>query len=133
MQVISLNGKIYKLKLVKTEIPDENRSSFHLKTRLLLKEIYPSDIIMEEVNIPGTKLHIDFFIPLRKLVVETHGMQHYKFNGFFHKDQRDFNEGKNRDRLKVEWCQLNNFVFVELDCRSNTDEWRSTILNSFNS
>ena len=131
MLVISLDGKSHKLKLQKSDIEDNNRSSFHLKTRTLLKEIYPSDVILEEINIPATKLHIDFFIPLRKLVVEVHGLQHYYYNKFFHKSVGDFHAGRHRDSLKREFCVLNNFTFVELDCRENIDEWRKHILGAF--
>lgn len=133
MKIIGLNGKEYKLKLKEAEFSDENRSSLHLKCRSLLKEIYPSDSIFEEIGLPGTKdLTVDFIIPLRRLIIECQGRQHYHMTSFFCKTREDFNKGKIRDSQKKEWAILNGFLLVELRYDETEEEWKRKILNVFN-
>lgn len=133
MLVIGLDGKEYKLKLKEAEVDDVNRSSGHLKCRKLLKEIYPSDKVFEEIVLPGCNgIRVDFIIPLRKSIIEVQGIQHFQFSPFFHKSKADFFAGKNRDRDKIAWAELNGFRAIVLDAgRSiDLDQWKYTILNS---
>lgn len=67
-----------------------NRSKLHEKAYKLLEEFYPYDTILEEVLLPGSKdqfggrsLRADLFLPARRIIIEVHGEQHYKFNSFF--------------------------------------------------
>lgn len=131
MKVLGLDGKTYTLKLYEAEFADENRSKGHLKCRQILKDLYKSDRIFEEVELPGTKgLTADFIIPLRRLLIEVQGIQHYKFSPFFHKNKMEFEEGKNRDKLKKQWADLNNFIYLPLDYRNN-NEWKQSILLAY--
>jgi very-short-patch-repair endonuclease len=84
--------------------------------------------------LPGTKtatrkstLKADFFIPVRKLIIEVHGEQHTEFNNFFFKSKMDFYKAQARDRDKKQWCEINNFELIELFHNESIEEWRSKI------
>lgn len=126
MKVIGLDGKTHSWKL-------ENRakincSSGHQDARELIKSIFPMEVILEEVSLPGCNgMRADFYLPKRKLLIEVQGEQHYDYTPHFHGHVSGFWQSKKRDSAKKEWCQLNSIDFVELDTR-NKDEWESRIL-----
>ena len=131
MKVRGLDGKIYTMPLTGYRV-DENdlreRSNLHLLARQLLKEEYPIDNILEEVYLPGTsKLYVDFFLPLRKFMVEVQGEQHYKFNKHFHQNKASFKQSIIRDNNKRQWCRANNIYLVEFPYSETVDEWRIRI------
>ena len=112
-----------------------NRSSLHLQTRDLLKIIYPTLQILEEVPIPLRKnetLYLDFYIPMLKTAIEAHGEQHYKFVPFYHNNTMGFLKSKKRDQEKIEWCAKNNIKHIVLSYSESEDEWRKQ-LNDQNS
>ena len=99
-----------------------------------MKSVFPYDRILEEVTLVGTNsgtrkgtLRADFFIPNRNLIVEVHGEQHFKFNGFFFKDKLSFFRAKARDRDKKEWCRINDIEIVEFNYDEEIDEWRTKV------
>ena len=112
---------------------EANKSQGHLAARQLIKELYPTLQILEEVHIPITKSEygfLDFYLPLLRLAVEVNGGQHYKFNAHFHKDHRDFLYQQRRDKNKREWCSINNIKLVELDSTKDSRLWKQQILCS---
>lgn len=130
MKTIGLDGKEFKVKLSRVDTEGEHKSSGHLKCREILKKLYPSDGIFEEVIIfPG--LIVDFILPLRRLVLEVNGIQHYQMVKFFQKNLIKFNGQKSRDAAKVEWAKLNKFTLICLDTREQ-DKWEAQILDAFN-
>jgi hypothetical protein len=127
MKLKGLDGEIYQLNCKQSDVSDDNRSGGHLKCRSLIKQIFPYDVVLEEIVLPGTyNLRADFFLPLRKCIMEVHGIQHYEYNMFFHKNLRDFRKGKIRDEQKLKFCQLNNIIYLELDYRKQ-DGWAERI------
>lgn len=122
----NLNGQDVPWKLNYADtLSDRPRSSFHLKARQILQERFPTHQVLEEVAVPilpRTVLYLDFFLPLRKLAVEVHGQQHYTYNSFFHKTQRDFFQQIKNDKLKCEWCELNHIELLVLSFESE-DKW----------
>ena len=107
-----------------------NRSTYHLRARRLLSSIFPTLQILEEVPIPLRKsetLFLDFYLPLKKLCVEVHGEQHYKFIPFYHNDILGFLKAQKKYREKIEWCENNNITLVELPYNESTDEWSSRL------
>lgn len=128
MIVIGLDGKQYKW--LPKNSQKNNCSSYHLKAKELLKNLFTTDIILEEVVLPGSDLTVDFYLPLRKLGVEVQGEQHTNFTKFFHKDRLGFGKSINRDNNKAKWFQDNGFNFIALDYTENLDEWRSKIKSS---
>lgn len=107
-----------------------NQSSLHKNARELLKQIYPTIPILEEVGIPlrrGENLYLDFYIPLLRKAVEVHGEQHYKFVAHYHDNTMGFLKHKKRDADKQEWCELNNIEYIELPFSESEEEWKARI------
>lgn len=137
MKVVGINGKEYTWNLTGYDVFNDDkrkRSKFHVKARALLKELFHSYRILEEVKLPGsTQLHrksvlyLDFYIPSIRLAIEVHGKQHYEFCPFFHKSKADFVKGLARDEDKIEWCKLNNINIIILKYSESEDEWRQRI------
>lgn len=110
----------------------KSRSQLHVRARAILKRMFPCDMILEEVKLPGSKkngdrLFADFLLPGQSLMVEVHGEQHYKFNRFFHNSIFDFINSQKRDQDKRDWCELNNIVLVELPFGETDEQWERKI------
>jgi|TARA_Y100000361_G_C10957272_1_gene236924 hypothetical protein len=136
MRVVDLDGNasVWKIKghIVKNN-DSRPRSKHHLKARALLKEMFPTCQLIEEVSIAprkGEVLYLDFYIPLHSLCVEVHGEQHYKFIPHYHGNMMGFAKSKKRDREKEEWCELNGIRIVELPFSEEEYDWRNRIKES---
>lgn len=130
MKVKDLKGREHPFNVGKYVVsPNElrPRSSFHLRARAVIKTEYPTDVILEEVPVPGEHLYLDFFLPLRHLVIEVHGQQHYVYNSMFHASKKDFLAGKLNDSRKKQWCDINNFSLLVLPYNERDDEWLERI------
>lgn len=107
-----------------------NQSNLHKSAYSLLREIYPTIPILQEVTIPLRRsevLYLDFYIPLLKKVIEVHGEQHYKFVAHYHSNALGFIRHKKRDSDKKEWCEINSLAYVELPFNENIDQWKIRI------
>lgn len=82
--------------------------------RETLNSAFPNTLVKEEEYIPykGQKLFFDFYLPSLNLYVEVQGIQHTEFNSHFYNDAAAFRAAKKRDRLKKEWCSLNDVTLV---------------------
>ena len=137
MKAKGINGKEYVWNLTSYDVFNDDsrkRSKYHIRARKLLKEIFNSYRILEEVKLPGsTSLHrksvlyLDFYIPTISLAIEVHGQQHYEYSPFFHKNKADFLKSKARDEDKIEWCDLNGIQLITLKYSESDDEWRKRI------
>ena len=137
MKVTGLNGREYNLNLQKYDVKANDkrkRSKHHIRARKLIKEVYHSYRVLEEVKLPGgtsthkrSVLYLDFFIPNIRKAVEVHGRQHYEYTPFFHKSKADFILARGRDEDKIEWCELNNIEIITLKYSGSDDEWRKSI------
>ncbi len=110
-----------------------NKSSFHIQARELITSIFPTLQILEEVPIPLRKsetLYLDFYLPLKKMCVEVHGEQHYKFITFYHNNMMSFLKAQRRDREKQEWCELNDIKLIVLPHFENQDQWMEKLNNA---
>lgn len=130
MKVVGLNQKEYSLNLTRYNRQREDCSSLHLRARILLKKLFPYDLIFEEVVLVGTQteinykpLMLDFYINSQKLAIEVQGSQHYKFNSFFHTNKLEFFRSRKLDKLKKQWCKLNNIRLIELPYNNTDEEW----------
>lgn len=85
--------------------------------RETLKEAFPNSLIKEEeyINYKGQRLFFDFYIPTVNLYVEVQGSQHSSFSKHFYADKSAYSAAKRRDKLKEEWCDLNDFTLVQVD------------------
>ncbi len=128
MKVKDLSGRIHSLNLKGYQaVSNVHKSSLHLLARKIIKEEYPLDTILEEVAVPGEHLFLDFFLPLRKKVIEVHGNQHYNYVAHFHGTPQAFVESKKRDQRKLSWCELNGIDCITLPFNETEDEWRTRI------
>lgn len=132
MKVVGLDGRTYSWKLaghVPLDSDDRPRSSNHIRARALLATLFPADQRLEEVSLPGSGgLFADFYLPNRKFIIEVHGAQHFRFNGFFHETRLDFVQAQARDRRKAEWCQINNIRLIELAHDQSDESWAERII-----
>jgi hypothetical protein len=105
------------------------RSADHKRARLLLARLFPNDVRLEEVPLPGSgKLFCDFVLPNRRIVVEVNGPQHYEFVRHFHKTRLGFVQALARDRKKKEWSERNDLRLVEWPYFESDGEWERRIL-----
>jgi hypothetical protein len=132
MKVLGLDGCEYTLR-VAGHVPrgdDERpRSSYHLAARELLHRVYPVDTIAEEVALPGcaTALYADFFLPLRRLMIEVQGEQHFRWIQHWQISKMDFLWAKGRDLQKRRWCEVNQFALVELPFHETVEQWHERL------
>lgn len=105
------------------------RSQYHLECRRLLKELYPLNLVLEEVPIPSLNLFLDFFTPHNVTAYEVNGEQHTTYNSFFFNSKADFLRAKSNDSKKAEWCLMNNIRLLILDYKQMI-EWKNIIFNS---
>lgn len=130
MIITGLDGKQTKWKILTKKASNRPKSGLHLSARTLLRLIYPTLDILEEVTVPirqGQKVFLDFYLPLYKIAVEVHGRQHYEFVSHFHNNHYEFMLACKRDNEKKEWCELNNIQLVELPYNEDINEWRKRI------
>tara|TARA_Y100000310_G_scaffold289698_1_gene316296 strand:+ start:450 stop:851 length:402 start_codon:yes stop_codon:yes gene_type:complete len=131
MKITGLDGREYPFP-PSGKMPADNdtvvRSSLHLQAREILRRLYPTDRLLEEVSLPGTGgLVADFYLPNKKTVVECHGEQHYNFVRHFHGSKLNFLRSKRNDARKEEWCVLNNISLIELPYNEDKNEWEARL------
>ena len=102
----------------------EGKGKFQSQVGDILSEVYPSDVICEEFPCSGEGLHLDFFVPRKKVAIEVQGRQHHEFVEFFHRTRAGFLKQKECDARKAEWCELNKIQLIKID----TGEKRENIL-----
>ena len=126
MKFIGLDGKVYAANLISQERSE--CSKLHERSRELLKTVFPLDQVLEEVNLPGANgLIADFLIPLRKIIVECQGEQHFKYVKYFHKNILQLGKQRQRDDKKKLWCKINNYNLIYFNYNEDEDEWRDKI------
>jgi very-short-patch-repair endonuclease len=118
LKFIGLDGKEFRVELMQPKNPlrskEDSKSKFQWETGCALRRVFPRFTILEEFNIPGTRLHIDFFIPELRIAVEADGAQHNKYSPFFHVTKEGFRRSQARDRNKEEWCKINNIRLIRV-------------------
>jgi len=90
----------------------QGRGLYQSQVGKWLSEVYNLDYILEEFPCFGEGLFLDFFLPRRKIAVEVHGSQHFKYNKFFHATRADFIKQQKNDVRKQKWCELNDITLV---------------------
>lgn len=135
MQVKDLNGVAHNWHLTGNMAHGKisNKSSFHLKAREIITQIFPTLQILEEVPIVLRKnetLYLDFYLPLKKMCIEVHGEQHYKFVPFYHNNMMSYLKSQKRDKEKEEWCLQNNIRYIVLPHYEDQDQWLERLNNA---
>jgi len=67
-----------------------------------------------------------------KLAVEYQGIQHYKFNKFFHKSYDDFINLINRDTWKAQRCKELNIKLITVPYTIKFENLREYIIKQLN-
>lgn len=137
MKIKGLDNREHSWILESSQREDENRSKLHLRARELIKTMFPYDKFYEDVTLPGSSngsnksvLYADFFLPLRKLMIEVNGRQHTEYVRFFHGDKNNYKKSLARDKNKIAWCELNNIRIVYLNHDEDDETWRKKINDS---
>jgi hypothetical protein len=131
MKITGLDGQVYNWNLSGHQPlrSEEVGSSYHTRCRELLAELFPTESRLEELPLPGSGgLTADFFLPLRRMIIEVHGQQHYEYVQHFHHNRLGFLRSIQRDQRKQQWCDLNSIRFVELPWNEGVEQWRLRIL-----
>ena len=119
------NTRNWKVKGKEVTLDKRPRSGLHKAAREIIKNRFPTLLVLEEVPIqprPRQTLYLDFYMPLRKLAIEVHGQQHYKFSSLFHSSASEFLQQKKNDRDKAEWCYINDIELIIMPF-DKQDEW----------
>lgn len=76
--------------------------------------------------------YFDFYIPQYNLVLEYHGIQHYEYNEYFHKDFNEFQYRQKKDVEKKEAALKNgfNYISIKYTLINNLDSILEYIFNS---
>jgi len=95
-----------------------------------LRQALPNTLIKDEEYVlhKGQRLFFDFYLPSLNVYVEVQGIQHSKFNKHFHNSAAAFRAQQKRDKLKREWCELNDYTLVTV----NYDEIPISVGNLLN-
>lgn len=133
MKVLGFDGREHNFVPSNKQANVASRSKLHEKAYELIREIYPFANILQEVTLPGSytmlngTLRADFFLPVKRVVVEVHGEQHDKFNAHFYDSEKDFKKAKARDKKKREWCEMNNIEYIDLRWDEDEEQWRGKL------
>ena len=130
MRTHNLDDEVVEWKIKGQTFGRKSCSDLHTQTRAMLKILFPTAQIKEEVPVPvrrGSTLYFDFYIPTHKLAVEVHGQQHYEFTPHFHQDRKTFAHAKKNDKNKAAWCDINDISLIVLPHYEDNNEWREHI------
>lgn len=134
MKVTGIDGKEYSWSLSSSELDDSSRSNLHIKARKIIQDVFPFDRFYEDVSLPGSSqkgknsiLFGDFYIPVRSIMIEVNGAQHDKYTSFFHKNKLEFARAKTRDKIKKQWCDLNNITLICFEHNETEEQWKDKL------
>lgn len=119
MVLLDINGRPTKVTITKKTNPIRgrmSRSDVQYRVGVKLIDILPNDDIFEEVNIPGSSMTLDFYIPSRKVAIEVDGEQHGGYNSFFHGQvgSMKYTNQVIRDTTKNNWCEVNGIRLIRV-------------------
>ena len=118
-------GKIRNLKTPKKYLIDwdtGSRSKFQKRVKDFLSKYWRRDIVFEEFKIVGTRLSLDFYNANKKIAIEVQGDQHVKYVKHFHKNRLKYLEQLKRDQKKLDFCEMNDIVLIEIYSSDTIDE-----------
>ena len=99
------------------------RSKLQKKVKDLLYKHWKADVVFEEFPVLGSRMTIDFYNANKNVAIEVDGMQHYKYNKFFHSNSKHkFLEQLKRDEQKEMFCESNSIEFIRIMETAKIDE-----------
>lgn len=95
-------------------------STIAIQAQYILAKLFPAvpsvRVFCEHyVNYKKHKLFFDFYVRELRLFVEVQGQQHFKFVSHFHGDKEKFQGQVNRDNLKIEYIQEEDFYLIYIN------------------
>lgn len=116
MKLINVRGRLSNKNVTKYAIKwdGKSRSKCQFKVKQFLKPYWFGHHVYEEFPVYGTKLKVDILNVTCKIAVEVHGLQHIKYNPFFHNTRLGYAESTKRDMEKYEWLIANSFKVIEI-------------------
>jgi len=132
MRVLDSNGRevVWRLKGFEVRADDATpRSGLHLRARAVIKGLFATDLVYEEVPLPNSRQRFDFLVPARKLAVEVQGRQHYEPSSYMHGGLRGFHKSRARDRRKASFCEANGITLIEFRHDQTDEQWRDLLLD----
>ena len=81
-------------------------------------EVKKTNFLSQQVLDKSKGYRFDFVDYENKIIVETHGIQHYKDKGIM-----DYKRTIESDESKRRWCKNNGYTLIELDCRESDFEF----------
>lgn len=116
MRIKNIFGKEVNKSFAKSKIDwDKSVSKPQKRIKDIIKPLWIYQDVHEELYIPNSKLRIDLINFTTSTVIEVSPKQHDTYNNFFHKDRQKFLRSLERDFKKIEWCEINNFKYIEID------------------
>lgn len=123
---------------LKKNLPKESKGE--KECRRVLEEIFQKPFIKSRPDFlrnPITSndndtfnLELDCYNSQLKIACEYNGIQHYKFNPFFHKNKESFQNQKYRDYMKRELCKKNNIFLIEVPYTIKIDDIKKYIIDN---
>jgi len=99
------------------------RSKLQKKVKDLLYKYWKADVVFEEFPVLGSRMTIDFYNANKNIAIEVDGMQHYKYNKFFHSNSKHkFLEQLKRDEQKELFCESNSIKLIRIMENEKIDE-----------
>lgn len=127
MKVTDLDGRevTWSLRGYEVKANDKTpRSKPHLRAREIIKRLFPTDLLYEEVFLPNSQMRLDFYVPGRDLAVEVQGKQHDEYTPHFHGPPANYINALKRDRKKKEFCEMNGIDLIYLMDGESDEVWR---------
>ncbi len=96
-------------------IHKESKLATELKEYILKN--YKSQVEYNKVRNPKTNKYLPYDIYIyNNIYIEIHGLQHYKYVKYFHKNKEEFEYRKSLDKIKRAYAE-DNGTYIEIDLR----------------
>ena len=117
MRLYNTRGRLVNKNVEKFRIQwdEKSRSNIQFQVKQFLKPFWFGHVVYEEFPVYGSRLKVDIINFTRRIAIEVHGNQHFKFNKFFHNDRRsNWLNSLKRDDDKLVWLEKNGIFVVEI-------------------
>jgi hypothetical protein len=117
MRLYNTRGRLVNKNVEKYRIKwdEKSRSNIQYQVKQFLKPFWFGHVVYEEFPVYGARLKVDIINFTRRIAIEVHGDQHFKFNKFFHNNRRAvWLDSVNRDGQKLEWLAKNGVTVIEI-------------------
>jgi hypothetical protein len=112
LKIKNIFGKEVNKSFAKSKINwDRSVSKPQKRIKDIIKPLWIYQDVYEELYIPNSKLRIDLINFTTSTVIEVSPKQHDTYNDFLQKFLRSIE----RDFKKIEWCEMNDFLYIEID------------------